>query len=222
MSRRCEGLQNDVSRYMLLEQIYNVDAKEENGLRGINQNEAACTKCVYTKSVTPEGSWLTILIMGQGKQELKEMVKHVMPAIYINPFQITSENLINVKSGQNADHEVRHDLTNVENIWIKVLNPALNVDKKTITTVKLKTFHTQSLAKPSIKKGTSTKTDEVSALFRITQINARVRTVDVTQFIRNNEYSLSHSSLLDNDGRMRSTGSKATLIKSILDQTNNM
>ena len=66
-----------------------------------------------------------------------------MAVIDINPFQITSEHLINIHTGQNADLEVHHDLTNVENIGMKALSVSLNSDKK--TTVKLKTFHSQPL-----------------------------------------------------------------------------
>ena len=148
------------------------------------------------------------------------MMNHVMAAIDINPFQITSEHLINIKSGQNADPEVQHDLTNVENIGMNALTLALKSDKKTTPIVKLKTFHSQSLVRHSSKKGMSTKSDEVSALLRMTQIIAWGGTVDVTQFIGNHECSSSPPSLFDDDGRMRSTGSRATLIKAILDQTN--
>ena len=65
----------------------------------------------------------------------------------------------------------------------------------------------------------STKSDEVSALLRMTQIITSGGKVDVTQFIGNHECSSSPPSLFDDDGRMRSTGSKATLIKAILEQT---
>ena len=66
------------------------------------------------------------------------MLSYVMAAIHINPFRITSEHLINIHTCQNAEH---HGLTNVENIAMKALSVSLNSDKKTTTTVKLKTFH---------------------------------------------------------------------------------
>ena len=47
------------------------------------------------------------------------MVNHVMAAIDINPFRIPSEHLINIHTGQNADPEENHNLTNVENIEMK-------------------------------------------------------------------------------------------------------
>ena len=65
----------------------------------------------------------------------------------------------------------------------------------------------------------STNSDEVLDLLRMTQIIASGGKVDVTQFIGNNECSSSPPCLFDDDGRMRSTGSKATLIKAILEQT---
>ena len=232
VSRRCEGHHNAVSPDMLLEQTYNADAKEVSGLQGITRKKAARTKWVYTKSVTAAVSnqLKAMLHLNSetdnphheaGETRVKrdaEMVNHVM-AIDINPFQITSKHLININSGQNADPEVHHDLTNVENIGMKALTLALKSDKKTTATVRLKTFHSQSLPKPSSKKGMSNKSDEVSALLRMTQIIASGGTVDVTQFIGNHECSSSPPSLFNNDGRMRSTGSKATLVKAILDQT---
>ena len=65
----------------------------------------------------------------------------------------------------------------------------------------------------------STKSDEVSSLLRMTQIIASGGKVDVTQFIGNHECSSSPPSLFDDDGRMRSTGSNATPIKAIIEQT---
>ena len=41
---------------MILEQIYNADAKEENGLDGITGNTAACTKWILTKPIMAEVS----------------------------------------------------------------------------------------------------------------------------------------------------------------------
>ena len=64
----------------------------------------------------------------------------------------------------------------------------------------------------------STKSAEVSALLRMTQIIASGEKVDVTQFFGNHECSLSSFFFFDDDGRMRSTGSKTTLIKAILEQ----
>ena len=58
------------------------------------------------------------------------MVNHVMVVIDINPFRITSEHLINIHTGRNADPEVHYDLTNVENIGMKALSVSLNSDKK--------------------------------------------------------------------------------------------
>ena len=100
---------------------------------------------------------------------------------------------------------------------MKALSVSLNSDKK--TTVKLKTLHSQSLAKPNGKRGMSTKSDEVSALLRMTQIITSGGNVDVTQLIGNHECSSSPPSLFDDDGKMRYTGSRATLIKAILEQT---
>ena len=70
-----------------------------------------------------------------------------MAAIDINPFRNTSVHLINIHTGQNAAPEVHHDLTNVEKMGMKALSVLLNSDKKTTTTtVKLKTFHSQTLS----------------------------------------------------------------------------
>ena len=82
VSRRSDGHHNAVSPDMLLEQTYNADAKDESGLGGINRNEAARTKWEYTKYVTAA------------------VRNHVIAAIDINPFRITSEHLINIHTGQ--------------------------------------------------------------------------------------------------------------------------
>ena len=102
---------------------------------------------------------------------------------------------------------------------MKAISVPLNSDKNITTTVKLRTFNSQSLAKQNGTRGMSTKSDEVLAQLRMTQIIASGGKVDVTQFISNYECSSSPPSLFDDDGRMRSTGSKATLIKSTLEQT---
>ena len=226
VSRRSDGHHNAVSPDMLLEQIYIADAKEEIGLGRITRNDEARTKWVYTKSVT-------VVVSNQRKAMLHlnsetdnphheagetrvkrdaEMVNHVMAAIDITPFRITSEYLINIHTGQNADPEVHHDLTNVEHIGMKAPSVSLNNDKRT-TIGKLKIFHSQYLAKPNGKRGMSTKGDEVSALLRMTQIIASGGKVDVTQFIGIHECSLSPTSHFDDDGRMRSTGSRRHLSK---------
>ena len=81
-----------------------------------------------------------------------EMVNHVLADIDINPFRIIREHLINIHTGQNADPAVHHVLSNVDNIGMITLSVSLNSDKKTTTTVKLKSFHSQSLAMLNEKK----------------------------------------------------------------------
>ena len=57
VARRADGCHNAVSPDMLLEQTYNVDAKESSGLGGVTMNESARTKWVYTKPLTAAASF---------------------------------------------------------------------------------------------------------------------------------------------------------------------
>ena len=56
VARRSSGSHNAVSPDMILEQTYNADAKEESGLDGIADNDAARSKWILTKPITAEVS----------------------------------------------------------------------------------------------------------------------------------------------------------------------
>lgn len=119
VGRRAHGSHNAVSPDMLLEQTYNADAKEESGLGGITLNVAARTKWVYTKCVTAavssELKSMLHLHSANSHHESgpkrvardSELVQKVMAALESNPFTDSTTNLINVFTGQQAEHEVQ-------------------------------------------------------------------------------------------------------------------
>ena len=233
VGRRTNGHHNAVSPDMLLEQTYNADAKEASGLGGITQNTAACTKWIYTKSVTAAvSSQLKAMLHLNSETENPhhesgqtrvsrdaELVSNVMAAVESNPFMTSSPQLINIATGQHAQSEVQHDLTHVKAIGHQALAKSVeNLQKKT-STVRLNTFQTQNKAKKSGKTITPGKSDEVTALLRMTQIIASGGKVDVVQYVGNHECSNTPQSLFDDDGAMRSTGNKANLVKAIKEET---
>ena len=83
---------------MLLEQTYNVDAKEKSGLDGITLNAAARAKWVYTKPLTEAISAHSTFTLhlnyasphhksGQARVARDaEMVVNVMASVQTNPF----------------------------------------------------------------------------------------------------------------------------------------
>jgi len=202
VGRRATGAHNAVSLEMLLEQTYNVDAKEQSGLDGITLNEAATTKWVYTKPVTASISaelksmlHLTNLNPHHESGPTRvardaEMVLKVIAAVDTNPSSTTMPALVNISTGQHADPAVQEHLTGVKELGLKALSCSISGDQKKTSIVKLKTFHTQN-AKPkkSTGQGATGKSDEVTALLYITQINASGRDIDVVNFIGKHECS---------------------------------
>lgn len=123
-------------------------------------------------------------------------------------------------TGQHAQSDVEHDLTNLKEIGQTALQKSVENQTGKTSTVSLKTFHTQNKSSKSANKlQTPGKSDEVTALLRMTQVIASGGTIDIKQYIGNHECSNVPPSLFEEDGTMRSTGSKANLIKTVVEET---
>ena len=232
VGRRADGSHNSVSLDMLLEQTYNADAKEASGLDGITLNPAARTKWVYTKPLTAAVSAELKSMLhlhsynphhesGQSRVTRDaEMVVKVMAALETNPFTVTTSSLINISTGQCADSAVMVDLIGVKELGRKALCESLSSDQKKTCIVKLNTFHTQNTKSKKSKGKTSApgKSNEITALLRMTQIIASGGELDLPNFIGNHECSDFPSSLFQEDSRMR-TGTKASLVKVLKEHT---
>jgi len=160
---------------MLLEQTYNADAKEESGLDGITQNEAACTKWVYTKAVTAAVSYQLKSMLHLNKETENPhheasatrvtrdaaLVLSVMEEVKSNPFTNATSHLINIFTGQHASPETQKQLTEVKQIGLMALSDALTSRQTKASAVKLQTF--QGDRKKGKKKVSLGKSDEVAA-----------------------------------------------------------
>ena len=93
--------------------------------------------------------------------------------------------------------------------------------RKKKSKVKLNTFHTQSeiLKKLKEKAKASGISNEISALFRITQIHAGGGQMDFKDFIGKHECSDFPPSLFEEDGKMRS-GKKSKPFESLKRRNN--
>ena len=231
VGRRAEGKHNSVSPDMLLEQTYNAVAKEVSGLDGITLKPAARMKWVYTKPITAaiSAELKSMLHLhsssphhesgpGRVTRDAESMIK-VMAAVETNPFNATTTSLINIATGQCADSNVKDNLTSVKKIRMEALSQSLTSTQMKTSIVKLNTFHTQNKMKKSApKKAASGKSNEITALLRMTQIIASGGELDVVDFIGNHECSEYPPSLFQDDGRMR-TGTKSSLVKILKEDT---
>ena len=138
-----------------------------------------------------------------------EMVVKVMAAVETNPFTTATPSLINISTGECADATVKDNLTSVKAVGLKALSESLSSDQKKTSVVKLNTFHTQNRMKPKKSGKTSSpcKSNEVTALLRMTQIIASGAELNIVP-----------PSLFQEDGRM-STGTKASLVKILKEKT---
>lgn len=233
VARRSDGQHNAVSPDMLLEQTYNADAKESSGLTGITSNSKACAKWVYTKAVTAQiSSKLKDMLhlspetenphheagTAQVSRE-SELVINLMTAAETNPFTVDSNHLINIVTGEHALANVQHDLTHVQQIGLQALENSLHKEGKA-QVVKLNTFFTQNQGKNCNQKAqTPGKSDEVTALLRMTQVIASGGSLDVQEYIGKHECSNYPPSLFNEDGTMRACGTKSGLVKAIKEDT---
>ncbi|XP_030833483.1 uncharacterized protein LOC105441519 [Strongylocentrotus purpuratus] len=232
VGRRADGKHNCVSPDMLLEQTYNADAKEASGLDGITLNPAARMKWVYTKPITASVSaqLKSMLHLHSTSPHHEsgacrvtrdaEMVIKVMAAVETNPFSATTTSLINVATGQCADCKVKDNLTSVKQIGLDALSKSLSSLQKKTSIVKLNTFHTQNKKqkKSAPQTAKSGKSNEVTALLRMTQIVASGGELDIVDFIGNHECNEYPPSLFQDDGRMRK-GTKSSLVKTLKEVT---
>ena len=112
-------------------------------------------------------------------------------------------------------------MTHLKIIGEEALVKSIETQQKKTCTVRLKTFHTQNHGKASTSKSvTPGKSDEVTALLRMTQIMASGGRVDVVKYIGHHECSKVPPSLFDEHGFMRSTGAKSSLVKAIKEEAN--
>ena len=148
-----------------------------------------------------------------------EMVVKVIAAIETNPFTTATPSLINISTGECADATVKDNLR-VKEIGLNALSQSLTSHHKKTTIVKLNTFHTQKM-KPKKSGGKTSgpgKSNEVTALLRMTQIIASGGELDIADFIGNHECSDLPPSLFQEDGNMR-TGTKSSLVKVLKEET---
>ena len=146
-------------------------------------------------------------------------VIHVIAAVEINPYTEKSAQLFNIYSGQHALLEVQHDLTQIRKIGYQALTKSIDSPQQKTHTVRLNTFQTQNKIKRLGRTSTgSGKSDEVTALPRMTQIVASGGEVDEVKDIERHECSNIPQSLFDDKGKMRS-GNKAIMVKAIKDDT---
>ncbi|XP_014669530.1 PREDICTED: uncharacterized protein LOC106810621 [Priapulus caudatus] len=197
VGRRADGKHNSVSPDMLLEQTYNADAKEASGLDGLTLNPATRMKWVYTKPITAAVSAELKLMLHlhsssphheSGVSRVTrdaEMGIKVMAAVETNPFGATTTSLINIATGQCADCNVKNNLTSVNKLGLEALSQSLTSDQKKPSTVKVNTFHTQNKKpkKSAAKTAASGKSNEITALLRMTQIIASGGELDIVDFI---------------------------------------
>ena len=235
VARRTSGIHNAVSPDMLLEQTYNADAKEVSGLDAITTNESARTKWVYTKPLTAAASFQLKCMLDLDNETMNlhheagkakvvsdaALVERVIECFDENPFTADHERLVNISTGQVASDEVQAHLTSVKEIGQLALDNAIKEKSEKKTIVKLNTFHTQDKkSKVSSRKQAPTKSKEVTALLRIVQIRVSGGDVDVRDFIGNHECAENPPSLFDDQGNMRSTGNKSSLVKALETDTN--
>ena len=139
-----------------------------------------------------------------------DLIIKMVTAIETNPYKSKTTNLVNITTGQCANETVKVHLTSVKKLGVKALNNALESTKSSTAQVNLQTFYTQNQ--------NSGKSEEVSALLRITQVIASGGNVDIISFIGEHECSKTPPALFTEDGEMRS-GAKASLINAIQDDT---
>ena len=221
---------------MVLEQTFNADVKQRQGLRGITLNPKAQTKWLYTKPVTAAvaGNFRQMLGMGQARDAHPqvndnaqttrdfEAVNRAIGAIanhMINPFTSPSTQLINIANGEIAPKDVCHDLTHVKEIGQNAMKKCLDQGGDKLPMVKLKTFDSMKSAKSKQPKHTPLKkATEVTMLQRISQVIASGGEVKIDDLIRLHECTTIPPSLFDNSGRL-CHGTKSTLVKLLLKET---
>ena len=234
VGRRLSGIHNAVSPDMLLEQTYNANAKEAGGLDGKTLTNTASEKWVYTKpTLAAVSAQLRDMLHMQSDNAHHEsgysrvakdadLVERVQGAVEKDIFVSNAQQLINISNGQCASPVVSEHLCNVKGIGIEALRKSLasNTTKTSIT--KLQTFHSQNNKKKKTSKkkvALSGRSEEVTALLRITQVIASGAAVDVKQCIGEHECHKVPPSLFGEDGSMRTTGNKASLVKAVKDIT---
>lgn len=231
--RRTDGKHNGVSPDMVLEQSYNADLKNKQGLSGITLNEKAQTKWLYTKPVVAaaSGQFRNMLQMNSvterthheagssNVQKDKDLVTRALQALashMINPFTTPSTALVNIATGEQASPAVCADLTHVKEIGEAAMQKCLESGGEKLQAVRLKTFSFQGKKDSTIKRQ-QPKTPEVNVLHRLSQVIASGGTVDIHDMVGMHECTDAPPSLFDQQGTLR-RGVKSTLVNVILDE----
>lgn len=181
--RRSAGNHNGVSPDMLLEQSYNADVKEKGGLSGITLNPAARDKWLYTKPLVAAvcGELKETLHLKQesgkhhdsGKAAAKRdarLVENAVAAVkqhMFNPLQTSSQDLINIATGEKASEEVSAFMINVKELGMKALEKCLagDGDSSLLRVPRAMTFDSQKNSKEKkINTKTTTGASEVKLL----------------------------------------------------------
>lgn len=149
----------------------------------------------------------------------EEQVLNIIQSVYENPFISESDHLINIVTREHAQPDVQTDLTHVKEIRHNaVIHTIVGQEKKV---VKLNTFHTQHKQPNKLRNQQPAKQcNEMAALLRMTQLISWGEDVKVVNTIGNYEFSTVPPSLLNEDGTMRVKGTKASLVKVLLKETN--
>ena len=129
--------------------------------------------------------------------------------------------LINISNGKCASPAVTKDLIDVKKVGSTAMKNTIESNSSKTSVTKLHTFHSQNKKK---SKGLSKKTiltgrsEEVTALLRITQVIASGAAVDIKQCIGEHECHKVPPSLFEENGSMRS-GNKASIVKALKERT---
>ena len=93
-----------------------------------------------------------------------------MASVKYNPFTTSTQNLINIATGQHADSEVEQNLINIKDIGHQALTKSITDSGPKTKLVRLKTFKTQNKIKNKAKPSAQSqgKSDEAKALIALT------------------------------------------------------
>ena len=224
--RRADGNHNGVSPDMILEQTYNAEVKQKQGLCGITMKPDAQSKWLYTRPITAtvSGKLKKMLHLTQesmlvsshhegGASQIskdKDPVQCCLEIVLrkmVNPFQETPSNeLICISTGAHCSPEAKQDLTNLKQMGESTLQKCLEKGGENLPVITLHTFDTDgSKAKLTNKNKNqlSKKPTEISLLQRVSQVISAGGEVDMNELIGSYECTNIPSSFFDIDGGLR-------------------
>ena len=234
--RRARGRHNGVSPDMVLEQTYNAEVKQKQGLCGITLEPKAQTKWLYTKPVVAEvaGKLRRMLHMEPSYDKTPEHHEsgtsivqkdalavqsclQVIATQMVNPFlELNPDSLVCISNGAQASKETQRDLTQLKAIREKAFLSCLEKGGDKLS-VKLSTFDSTH-SKKSTGKEKSKVSAEINVLQRVSQVIAAGEEVHIEKLVGEHECPDIPPSLFDTDGSLRK-GNNSTLVKVILEDT---